>query len=190
MKKNQLWLLWQRLLSGSLSGSRRSADSVHRLRVNDHFLAADGLLTVHTLWVEDHFLAAVALARFNLSTSRRSEAEHLDRTAPISESFLRSMAASAAPSRSLTGREEEESADDVTGDITGDVTESYLMARWALTLCSGVTLVTYFLASYLLLLFMQTSTNACRWIMGNVVLTSNDRLTRLRGRSFFLPGSQ
>lgn len=53
----------------------------------------------------DHFLAAEALARFNLSISSRSEAEHLDRTAPISESFLRSIAASAAPSRSLAEEE-------------------------------------------------------------------------------------
>lgn len=53
--------------------------------------------------VQGHFLAAaaVALARFNLSISRRSEATHRERTAPISKSFLRSMAASAAPSRSL-----------------------------------------------------------------------------------------
>lgn len=41
------------------------------------------------------------LARFSLSIKRRSEAEHLERTTPISDSFLRSMAASAAPSRSL-----------------------------------------------------------------------------------------
>lgn len=57
--------------------------------------------------MEYHFLAAEDLARFNLSISRWSEVEHLERTAPISDSFLRSMAASAAPSRSLTGREAE-----------------------------------------------------------------------------------
>lgn len=49
----------------------------------------------------DHFLAVAARARFNLSISRRSEAVHLERTAPISDSFFRSMAASAAPSKSL-----------------------------------------------------------------------------------------
>lgn len=63
----------------------------------------------------DHFLAAEALARFNLSISSRSEAEHLDRTAPISESFLRSIAASAAPSRSLA--EEEGWFTTMTGDV-------------------------------------------------------------------------
>lgn len=65
-------------------------------------------VSVHTLWMEDHFLAVEALALFNLSINKRSEAEHLERTAPNSDSFLRSIAASAAPSRSLTGREEEE----------------------------------------------------------------------------------
>ncbi len=80
----------QKVIWGSLFSSRPSAN------------------TVHALWMEDHFLAVEALARFNLSISRRSEAGHLERTAPISVSFLRSIAASAAPSRSLTGREEEE----------------------------------------------------------------------------------
>lgn len=63
---------------------------------------------VHTLWGEDHFLAAVHLARFSLSINSRSDAEHLERTTPISDSLLRSIAASAAPSRSLTRRGDEE----------------------------------------------------------------------------------
>jgi len=111
-------------------------------------------LTVH------HFLAAVTRARFNLSISCRSEAEHLERTAPISESFLRSMAASAAPSKSLKRREEELAGGQVSpaDNVTG--VSSYLTARWALTFCSGVTLETYFLASYLLLYLMQISTKA------------------------------
>lgn len=53
-------------------------------------------------------MVAVVRARFSLSISSRSEAEHRERTAAISDSFLRSMAASAAPSRSLTGRGREE----------------------------------------------------------------------------------
>lgn len=75
---------------GSLFGSRASA------------------VSGHTLWIKGHFLATEALARFNLSINERSEAEHLERTATISDSFLCSMAASAAPSRSLTRREDEE----------------------------------------------------------------------------------
>lgn len=57
--------------------------------------------------MEDHFLVAEVLARFNLSINTRSEAEHLERTTPISDSFLRSIATSAAPSRSLVTREKE-----------------------------------------------------------------------------------
>lgn len=94
---------------GSLFGSGGSAVSLHNLWMEDHFFGSrPSAVSVHRLWVEDHFLAVEALARFNLSISRRSEAEHLERTAPISDSFLRSIAASAAPSRSLTGGEEEE----------------------------------------------------------------------------------
>ncbi len=40
-------------------------------------------------------------------------------------------------------------------------TNSYPTARWALTFCSGVTLDTYFLASYLLWCLMHTTTNGC-----------------------------
>lgn len=77
----------------------------------------------------DHFLAAVARARFSLSTSRRSEAEHLERTAPISDSLRRSMAASAAPSRSL---QVDENSSEPGGGAkqSDDVTApSYLTAR-------------------------------------------------------------
>lgn len=88
LKINQYRISTYTLNGGSLFGSGGSAVSVHEL------------------WVEDHFLAVNALARFNLSINRRSEAEHLERTTPISDSFLRSIAASAAPSRSLMGREE------------------------------------------------------------------------------------
>lgn len=66
-----------------------------------------GSLSVLSHWqAQGHFLEAVtvALARFNLSITSRSEARHRERTTPISESFLRSMAASAAPSRSLGRR--------------------------------------------------------------------------------------
>lgn len=58
-------------------------------------------MTDHFLNLHNYFLTVLVLARFSLSIKRRSEAEHLERTTPISDSFLRSMAASAAPSRSL-----------------------------------------------------------------------------------------
>jgi len=74
---------------------------------------------------EDHFLAAHVLPRFNLSINRRSEAEHLERTTPISDSFFLSMAASAAPSRSLIGREE------LSGGVSsGDVTGAVSLTWW------------------------------------------------------------
>lgn len=81
-------------------------------------MAAD----LYTLRTDDHFLAAVALARFSLSISSRSEVEHLERTAPISDSLLRSMAASAAPSRSLTRREKNKSHLSVRAHLSDDVT--------------------------------------------------------------------
>lgn len=133
---------------GSLSGSRLFVSSVD------------------TFW-QDHFLATEALARFNFSIIRRSAAEHLERTAPISDSFLRSIAESAAPSRSLAAEEEEEEEELSERSALPcrwhhSCSESYLTARWARTFCSGVTLETYFFASYLLLRFMQTSTKAWR----------------------------
>lgn len=67
-------------------------NDVHRVK-KDHFLVEQRC--------QDYFLTVLVLARFSLSIKRRSEAEHLERTTPISASFLRSIAASAAPSRSL-----------------------------------------------------------------------------------------
>lgn len=110
----------------------------------------------------NYFLIVLLLARFSLSIKRRSEAEHLERTTPISDSFLRSMAASAAPSRSLEKDNLKLLAKRWGVTWLTIPHPDHLMARWARTFCSGVTLETYFLASYLLLHVMQTSTKG--WI--------------------------
>lgn len=116
-----------------------------------------------TLWPnqqtrERYFFTVLVLARFSLSIKRRSEAEHLERTIPISDSFLRSIAASAAPSRSLVKDKKEKLPKERGATYLTQPYHVYLIARWARTFCSGITLETYFLASYLLLSFMQTST--------------------------------
>lgn len=105
-----------------------------------------------------YFFTVLVLARFSLSIKRRSEAEHLERTIPISDSFLRSIAASAAPSRSLVKYRKEKLPKGRGATYLTHPYHLYLIARWARTFCSGITLETYFLASYLLLRFMQTST--------------------------------
>lgn len=116
-----------------------------------------------TLWPnkqtrEGYFFTVLVLARFSLSIKRRSEAAHLERTIPISASFLRSIAASAAPSRSLVKHKREKWPKERGATSLTHPRPVYLMARWARTFCSGITLETYFLASYLLLRFMQAST--------------------------------
>lgn len=94
----------------------------------DHYAAADHQLPVHLLWTEDHFLAVEA--RFNLSINRRSAAEHLERTVAISESFFLSMAASAAPSRSLIGGEEELSEKSgLTCDVASAPSRTWLLGE-------------------------------------------------------------
>lgn len=134
---------------------------------NRHFLAANTRYNANAV-IKDHavaeqtreryFFTVLVLARFSLSIKRRSEAEHLERTIPISDSFLRSIAASAAPSRSLVKYKKEKLPKEGGATSLTHPYHVYLIARWARTFCSGITLETYFLASYLLLRFMQTST--------------------------------
>lgn len=148
--------------------------------------------------MEDHFLVVDALARFNLSINTRSEAEHLERTAPISDSFLRSIAASAAPSRSLATREKElpeGSRLTMSSDIIavqhltwqrGGLGPSAQALLWKHTFW----LHTCCCSSYKL---QQKPEEELWGIMGNVVLTtltSSSLNLYLKKEELFLPGSQ